>query len=522
MFWLGLILVISCGRTALEDLIPPPLQAPVDGTAGLSSAPSGGAPTGSGGRHPIGGNGGFGAGAGRSGGGGGAAGSGDVPPTAKPRYLSLQTFLSSSSTRTALWLFDYSDPDAEPSLIIDSDTYTAGYFSPRGRWFWFHEGSFAQTIRVIDLDRPPPFGTQQLGEEDLAGFLVSPSDEHFAYLIATNGTNELWLRDVAGAVWSEAELVGAARTLLGWADPRTLLLVTEDDTLGIVRVTEQGYALETHPEAVLEGFPWAMSYGERSFAVASGHSILIRHDSGESVDLTLDEAWTLSPGFDLACGGSGTPYKVRALDDLDLSPLVVDLWGTCPEAFAFRHPWFASIEDGALIVRQISELGPGSYDSVDHVVPGDHSTPTHVEFAANDGWLLHRTYSDTWLTALSPDGVPSESQAIVTAGSAQFSADAQYLSVVHEDQGRIGVIELDVTGIGQERLVPITADWATLTFSAESTHAVFYGGHPDFGRAMFLVGLADVEAEPRLVQSCTSKNTSPPACPNSVAFQPTR
>jgi Putative Ig domain/WD40-like Beta Propeller Repeat len=448
---------------------------------------------------------------------------------AAPRFFAYGTFLSSSSTRTALHLADLTTPTL-PTYTLADGSPNSSAFSPDGRWFAFcnHVSQGAGEIYVVDTsgDEPGPLlSLLEPGETShCAAWTWSPDSRRIAYV----RDEALWLAEL-----NEAGVMGrieahrpAMPQGLSWPAPALIFLRDGQGSANLLRLDALGRFLSLAVvDAEQSTLLSASTNGALAFATGATGYLLVDAETGAVEELGHWPAWYASPTLELLLGRSSLgEFALYAPKQAKLpAPLRVDTDGTGLRfaAFANTRRAVAQVENGLMVMSEVLT------DTAEvRAVGGTYDLPRRAEFDSDGKVLVFTDRNAVWVSDTSAAGTLSAYVASQHGPNAQnagptfdIGRSTQQLLAGGGDPYELRLVDFQDP---QKPLVsPVAAalSWSESTWSRDDTHLAILGGSPTLGRILYLVTPNRPE-QPTTVISCNAQGGAVPRCPGLATFQP--
>ena len=497
---------------------------------------------------------------------GGSAGSVAAEPH---RWLESETFVSSSSTQTALSLVDLTNPDAAP-VLLSGAVASIGAFSGNGRWLLYASRRDDQNsdVYLVDLSRKLPFNPQLvLTTGASVPCKWAPDSSSVACIVDLAGADPLSASvrsiDTSGTVPGPAIVVGLLLPKSAGAatSAERELTFLDRDNLVFSYGANDFMRSTLHGPIPVQLHTLGFGGGTIVRQAPDGRLLIKRVDANYPLgsllaDFHADQAQVIDPSVALALssdfsaayalqppatgetgGGTNVYYSISGTH--------LALAGSA--AVAPARATFSS--DGVFVGNQtVHMVGErvfttriGTASVVEQEVPGSYANVNDLEVDPTGAWLYIGSAefdaqqhpiaatAKQWLSRLQASG-PGAAQLIgqgYAVGNIRFAPNGQRLVLSGYDTKSATPVAFwlydladDAHITGQPLDLPL--NWSETRWSADSTFVSFIGGAPNMqSRPLYVVDARTPTAPPRLITQCGGGATSPsPACPAVATFQP--
>jgi hypothetical protein len=497
---------------------------------------------------------------------GGEAGAGPDPdPLGRVRWLLVQTFPSSASTQTLLNLVDLQKPIWE-GVTVESTSVGNIAASPDERWVFYYSYRKSATLGnvwdgyAVNMAGKKP-GARQLLLSDqpnpsAGGCVWSPDSSRLACLKPAADSDsdqlELVFFGASGNEMGPEVAAGPARSVPTFFGPESVVYNNE---LGELVRLDLGVDAPATPTGfgLVSDYLAAAPDGKRALTSTLDEPnlyALLDVSSGEKRPLEV-EGLRISPSYD-----AGVVWVPSPSDDSNVvigtyyyyavNGLSTSLVGQTD----VTYPW--QLGDGANVAGTIAGRSiahrSGDRVAVVHVapsgealaqeVPGEYANvhqfeldPTgqslYIEAAELDSGVPIAASVKHWVTRLTPSG-PGEAT-LVTEGfataSIAFSPDGHWLLIAGDtyyekdpSDAPFHLIDLSQDS-PRDKTLPVALNWATPTFSRDSTYLSLIGGSLGRNaRELSVFDLLNPDAPAQVIYSCRANPSPLPGCPNYVLF----
>ncbi len=497
----------------------------------------------------------------------GSAGAGGSPIiTGRSPWLMSTSFLSSTSTSTAITLLDLDDPNAQPITLGGGSAHLepdwGDGFSPDGRWILYRvydtpNYDLYLTRVGANAGTPTPLGTNAVQNP----CHWAPDSQRLACIlgsIATDAGTQLVYFDTSGESVGPKITVGPGERDLTFVDADTLVYGSstddfsrirwQDGTLGMPETLHVGGGLivQRSPDGT-RGFLKITDTGTSVGATTGATLVDFTTAATTAVDAHL--AFSLAPSFtsgfadkaDPATDPASTDYLYYAIDDVSINPVGTDAMEgparAANPALAFAGRTLVRMRGDRLLVANITDTGVS-----EALVPGDYQNVNVFALDPTGQFLYFGSWTydpnsitgepleasgQLWLSRLGSSG-PETPQLVGSgfAGStATFSPNGRFLLVSPMDDQYPTALPFLLFDLTTSKLEPTTLDipfdWAFVNWSPDSTRISLIGGDPATQqRSEYVVDALAPNAAPRLIMSCPPPNSSTLTCASSADFQP--
>lgn len=446
-----------------------------------------------------------------------------------PRYMAYPTFLSSSSTRTALFLADLTTPELETYELADGSP-SRNAFSPDGRWLAFcnHVSQGYGEIFLVDTSGEVPGELVSLldpGElSHCEAWEWSPDSKRLAYV---RDDDSLWLAELSDGAAKRTRTAEAVAPQ-GFRWPAASLIFVRD-TLGracMVRLDFEGgkavvWVVGDPQSTLLSLSP----NGDLAFAMgASGYS-LVRTTDGSAEPLGPWPLWYVSPTFELLLGRSAAgEFSIHSPQGAILpAPLRVGVGGMSlgVVAFANGRPALAQAENAKLVVTELRGGGV-----VDRALGGGYDLPRRAAFDSAGEVLVFADRETVWASDTTGDGALNARPVSQHGPNPQsqgpvFTLASSTPQLLAGGGNPYELRLVDVRDPKKPLVSPVGADllWSEAAWSPDDTHLAILGGSPRLGRVLYLV-TPDRPKDPTTIIRCDGNGGAEPQCPGIATFQP--
>jgi len=505
------------------------------------------------------------AGASGSAGTSGSAGAGGSPViTGRSPWLMSTSFVSSSSTVTAISLLNLADPTAQPITLGGNSPHLepndGDGFSPNGRWVSYRSYNgqdYELYVAAVGANAATPVHIGTTAPQNPCRW--SPDSTRIACILGTTAdraNSQLVFFSTSGDGIGPSESIGHGERDLAFVDAETLVYGSSSDDFS--RLTWQN-GTPSAPEPLHIGGGLIVQRspdGKRALLKAtdtggvSGTTTgvtLVDFTTGANRALNPKLALSLSRSFasafavtpDPAGAPNSTDYLYYSIDDVDVSEVGSDLMeapprGTNPSSQLFDRT-LVRMRGEQLLVVDIGAAGV-----TEHIVAGDYQNVNDFALDPTGQYLYFGTWTydqtrgepdettgELWLSHLGSAG-PDAAQRIGTgvAGmTGAFSPDGHFLLVAPLDDTYPSALPFNLFDLSSSPLKPYTLgipfNWAFVNWSPDSTRVSFIGGAPATkARSEYVVDTLALSAAPRLIMTCAPPGGASATCAGSADFQP--
>ncbi len=444
-----------------------------------------------------------------------------------PRFLAYTTFISSTSTRSAVKIVDVTRTTLAPVTLLDEDVGGIA-FSPDGRWLSFYnfEGPSKYDVYLVNTAGESPGPLVPLLDEGRIdkwwSYTWSPDATAIAYIKVSGARLDLWTVDVLADNLGQRRLLaeGVAAAGLSWLRADTLSYLDAQLRPNFLHFGDSGSFSRTiadAPGAVV----MSMAHDqELAFAGGSAGFALIDSETGAMQALDGFSQWSMAPTFDFAVAR-------KPLGEFG----VFAIHGTKPEllvrsgdsATDFKGPYFANAaprfvqeEDNRFVVTAVD----GSLVSV-HEIAGAYASPSFGYYTPDDRMFVFSDATALWASAQTSDA-PAEARKLSDFGASPgmfLSPDSRWALATAGSPQVARLVPLDESSTDPLRDLSQGLEWGMHYWAADSQTIATLGGEPQVGRVLQVRRLADQMSAPVVIASCKGA-VATTACPNTVVFQP--
>jgi hypothetical protein len=447
---------------------------------------------------------------------------------AGPRWMSHFMFISTTSSRSAIALIDYTKPDSLP-IYMSEDRANYPSFSPDGRLFSYTNGVGAGIVDafIVNVEGETPGAPIPLVDSGhiASGRAIawSPDSTRIAYTHTEGSTNTLWVAEVTDTGVGRRTMIATAHATraVTWHPPDAIVFHDVAKRPNVVRFVGGAPVRTTFD--LPDGNLAAISPDATRvllFNMARGY-VLGDVASGSITSLpALSDRWDTSPDFDVVLGrtlATGA-FSLHDIVGTSVGPVRASGDGT---SFYTSPVWgqarslLVQSEHGRIAVTDYGPTMPTRSE-----LPGAYSNPAAPVFSHDDSRLAFASSGAIWVSELNASSISSPlAFAIADGGRLSFAPSARLLLVEGGTPVKSRILDLERTMPPVVHDVTIGFDWSESTWSSDSTHIAFLGAKISSGRSLYLVDVNAPTAEPRLVARCIVTPAAP-RCPGSVSFQP--
>lgn len=454
---------------------------------------------------------------------------GGMPPLPSSQWVAYTLFVSTTSARSRLMLLRYKVAGATPIELLDGPNAGFVGFSADRRWLAVHSGTTGGANGfVIDVsgDQPGPYlPINDVGLIRTSNLIAwSPDGTRIAYVLAGSPTT-LWIGDVTPAgVTNRVQVAsGIAPSVLAWPVDGLLTFRDTQARATVVRVLG-GVASPATTFALPDSHVRAVSPDGARVLILDEDGAYHVGDTGTGATTTLPgvgtTAWHAPRDFSVLLGHryGDAAYAIHAVNGLALGAALY----AASDVEPFFVPHFARAHDALAIAEssraRVVDFSGAAVTSVE--VPGAYGDADVAGFAHDDGAVIFVDEQTVWATTLDTSAprqavplttFPARPEVALAPGSPRLLASA----------GTPVDARLVVLGgaTPEVRDYSLGLNWIEPEWSP-GTHLTIIGASPSTGRALYLIDSNAPIGTARLLSACTTNNSSPPACPNTVRFQP--
>jgi Putative Ig domain len=444
------------------------------------------------------------------------------------RWLAYETFQSSSSTRTAVFVVDYTKTDLDPIPLMDDVSEPHYAFSPDGRWLEIITAAGATKANryFVDISSEKLKDLRLLGTTEYEQYDAwSPDSTKLAYTEQKGDRRELKYVDVSGGTFSAPVTVAEVGSWpVFWPSAGTLVYAGLSGSTQIVRWNGAGFGAPETLDIPIKTLPPISPLGDRAlFSGDTNEYWLVDFNTLKFAKLP-SASWTISPTFEVALESDlgRTHYSLHRVQGTDIGAAfpLTDAVPYPPYSWARAHPWIgwgtadrvdlAAVDPSAVTVSQV----PGDYAPL--------SYPWSGAFLSDDSQLVIRQGGSLWLSRISA-GMPATAVKLTDAPDvADFtvSGNAPLLTTHSDKRADMRIFDERASGSSKPRVVDVGGNSYVQSWSFDSSHIAYFVHGQPWGRALYLLDISDPNSQPRLLASCNMSGGAHPGCPAAAQFQP--
>ncbi len=444
-----------------------------------------------------------------------------------PRFLAYTTFISTTSTRSAVKIVDVTRSTLAPITLLDEDVGGIA-FSPDGRWlsFFNFEGPSKTDVYLVNTAGESPGPLMPLLDEGHIdkwwSYTWSPDATAIAYIKVSGGRLDLWMVDVLADGLGQRRLLveGVAAAGLSWLRADTLNYLDAQMRPNFLHFDDAGSFTKTIADAPGAVVMSLAQDQELAFAGNGAGFLLI--DSGTGVTQTLDgfNQWFMAPTFDFAVARKPLgEFGVFAIHGAE--PELLVRGGS--SVTDFKGPYFANAasrfvqeENNRYVVTTVD----GSLARV-HEIEGAYVSPSFGYYTPDDRVFVFSDATAVWASAQTGDA-PAEARKLSDFGASPgmfLSPDSRWALATVGAPQIARLLPLDDSSTDPIRDLSQGLEWGMHYWATDSQTIATVGADPQVGRVLQVRRLADQLSAPVVIASCKG-SVATTACPNMVVFQP--